>query len=121
MLDALRALFTELEFTSLLKELVPVMEVRETEYRELKSAKELKALAKARKARWRLRSNSRRAPRSRRRRTGRRADQKSGDLLFDAAATAGAERPRAAQAGALRRAGQSIHRRRWTTTKSLQS
>src|SRR6202140_4505279 len=45
--DALRALFSELEFTTLLKELVPVMEVRETEYRELKSAKELKALAKA--------------------------------------------------------------------------
>src|ERR1700686_1389231 len=33
--DALRALFTELEFTTLLKELVPVMEVRETEYRDL--------------------------------------------------------------------------------------
>ncbi len=45
--DALRSLFSELEFTTLLKELVPVMEVRETDYRELKSAKELKALAKA--------------------------------------------------------------------------
>jgi DNA polymerase I len=47
--DALRALFSELEFTTLLKELVPVMEVRETEYRELTSVKDLKALAKSRK------------------------------------------------------------------------
>jgi DNA polymerase-1 len=45
--DALRSLFSELEFTTLLKELVPVMEVRETDYRELKSVNELKALAKA--------------------------------------------------------------------------
>jgi DNA polymerase-1 len=45
--DALRSLFSELEFTTLLKELVPVMEVRETDYRELKSVKELKALAKS--------------------------------------------------------------------------
>ena len=47
--DALRALFSELEFTTLLKELVPVMEVRETEYRELTSAKDLNALAKSKK------------------------------------------------------------------------
>ena len=46
-MDALRSLFSELEFTTLLKELVPVMEVRETEYRELESVKELKALAKS--------------------------------------------------------------------------
>ena len=39
-MDALRSLFSELEFTTLLKELVPVMEVRETEYRELKSVKD---------------------------------------------------------------------------------
>ena len=36
--DALRALFTELEFTSLLKELLPVVEVSETNYSEAKSA-----------------------------------------------------------------------------------
>lgn len=35
--DALRALFTELEFTSLLKELLPVVEVSETHYVESKS------------------------------------------------------------------------------------
>ena len=35
--DALRALFTELEFTSLLKELLPVVEVSETHYVEAKS------------------------------------------------------------------------------------
>ena len=32
MLTHLRALFTELEFTSLLKELLPVVEVSETHY-----------------------------------------------------------------------------------------
>jgi DNA polymerase-1 len=42
--DALRALFAELEFTTLLKELAPAQEVHETEYRELTSAEELKAL-----------------------------------------------------------------------------
>jgi len=36
--DVLRALFTELEFTSLLKELLPVVEVSETHYREAKSS-----------------------------------------------------------------------------------
>jgi DNA polymerase-1 len=35
--DALRALFTELEFTSLLKELLPVVEVSETHYGEARS------------------------------------------------------------------------------------
>jgi DNA polymerase-1 len=38
--DALRALFTELEFTSLLKEILPVVEVREGDYRELGSVGE---------------------------------------------------------------------------------
>ena len=42
--DALRKLFSELEFTTLLKELVQGIEVKETDYRELKTAKELKAL-----------------------------------------------------------------------------
>src|SRR5947208_549326 len=44
--DALRALFGELEFTTLLKELVPVMEVRETDYRDAKS-EDVKSLGKA--------------------------------------------------------------------------
>ncbi len=39
--DALRALFTELEFTSLLKELLPVVEVSETNYTEAKSASDV--------------------------------------------------------------------------------
>src|SRR5580765_5414322 len=43
-IDALRALFTELEFTSLLKELLPVVEVRETHYREAKSAADVIAV-----------------------------------------------------------------------------
>ena len=34
--DALRKLFSELEFTTLLKELAPAIEVKETDYRELK-------------------------------------------------------------------------------------
>ncbi len=45
--DALRKLFSELEFTTLLKELVQGIEVKETDYRELKSGKEVKALSKA--------------------------------------------------------------------------
>src|SRR5947209_12878294 len=35
-MDALRALFTELEFTTLLKELVPTLELKDTDYRDLK-------------------------------------------------------------------------------------
>ncbi len=36
--ESLRALFAELEFTSLLKELLPVVEVKEGDYQEIKSA-----------------------------------------------------------------------------------
>ena len=42
--ESLRALFAELEFTTLLKELVPTLELRDTDYREAKSAGDLKAL-----------------------------------------------------------------------------
>lgn len=45
--EALRLLFTELEFTTLLKELVPTLEVRDTDYREARSASDIQALAKA--------------------------------------------------------------------------
>ena len=45
--DALRALFTELEFTSLLKELLPVVEVSETHYRDAKSVAEVEAVLAA--------------------------------------------------------------------------
>ncbi len=45
-MDALRALFTELEFTSLLKELLPVVEVSETDYREASSAADVSAVVK---------------------------------------------------------------------------
>jgi DNA polymerase I len=38
--ESLRALFAELEFTSLLKELLPVIEVKEGDYREIKSKNE---------------------------------------------------------------------------------
>ncbi len=38
--DSLRALFAELEFSSLLKELLPVVEVKEGKYREIKSKAE---------------------------------------------------------------------------------
>ena len=44
--EALRALFTELEFTSLLKELLPVVEVTEAHYTEAKSAADLEAVLK---------------------------------------------------------------------------
>ena len=36
-MDALRELFTELEFTSLLKELLPVVQVTDSHYTEAKS------------------------------------------------------------------------------------
>ena len=39
--EALRGLFAELEFNSLLKELLPVVEVKEGDYREIKSVREL--------------------------------------------------------------------------------
>jgi DNA polymerase I len=44
---ALRSLFTELEFTSLLKELLPVVEVSEALYSEAKSAADIEAVLKA--------------------------------------------------------------------------
>lgn len=45
--DALRTLFSELEFTTLLKELVPTLELRDTDYREAKSVEDLKKLEKS--------------------------------------------------------------------------
>jgi DNA polymerase I len=45
--DDLRALFTELEFTSLLKELLPVVEVSETHYTEAKSAADVESVINA--------------------------------------------------------------------------
>ncbi|MBZ5531610.1 MAG: DNA polymerase I [Acidobacteriia bacterium] len=45
--DALRHLFSELEFTTLLKELTPTQELKETQYGEAQSAEEIKALIKA--------------------------------------------------------------------------
>jgi DNA polymerase I len=44
--DALRALFTELEFTSLLKELLPVVEVSEAHYTEAASVSDVEAVLK---------------------------------------------------------------------------
>jgi DNA polymerase-1 len=46
-LDSLRALFTELEFTSLLKELLPVVEVSATHYSEAKSAADVETVLSA--------------------------------------------------------------------------
>jgi len=45
--DALRALFTELEFTSLLKELLPVVEVSDAHYVEAKSAADVEKVLRA--------------------------------------------------------------------------
>ncbi len=45
--EALRQLFTELEFTSLLKELLPVVEVSEAHYRESKSAADVESVVRA--------------------------------------------------------------------------
>src|SRR5437667_2214718 len=46
--EALRALFTELEFTSLLKELLPVVEAAGGNYREAESAADVESVWKAR-------------------------------------------------------------------------
>jgi DNA polymerase-1 len=46
-LEALRALFTELEFTSLLKDLLPVVEVGDAHYAEARSAEDVETLLKA--------------------------------------------------------------------------
>jgi DNA polymerase-1 len=46
-IDALRALFTELEFTSLLKELLPVVEVSEGYYTDAKSATDIENVLRA--------------------------------------------------------------------------
>jgi DNA polymerase-1 len=46
-MDALRVLFSELEFTSLLKELLPAVPVTEAEYREAKSAGEVEKVVNA--------------------------------------------------------------------------
>jgi DNA polymerase-1 len=45
--ESLRALFTELEFTSLLKEILPVVEVTETHYIEAKSVEDIEAVLRA--------------------------------------------------------------------------
>ncbi len=45
--EALRELFTELEFTSLLKDLLPVAEVGEAHYSEAKSASDVEAVLQA--------------------------------------------------------------------------
>jgi len=45
--EALRTLFTELEFTSLLKDLLPIVEVAEANYTEVKSAADVEAVMKA--------------------------------------------------------------------------
>jgi DNA polymerase I len=47
-LNLLRQLFTELEFTSLLKELLPVVEVSEGHYSEAKSAADVEAIIRSR-------------------------------------------------------------------------
>jgi DNA polymerase-1 len=46
-LDALRSLFTELEFTSLLKDLLPVIEVTDAHYGEAKSAADVEKVLQA--------------------------------------------------------------------------
>jgi DNA polymerase-1 len=46
-IEALRALFTELEFTSLLKELLPAVEVSEAHYSEAKSSADVEAVLKS--------------------------------------------------------------------------
>ncbi|HEX9110110.1 MAG TPA: DNA polymerase I [Terriglobales bacterium] len=50
--EALRSLFTELEFTSLLKEILPVVEVKEGDYREIRSVPEFEEYMGGRSGTW---------------------------------------------------------------------
>jgi DNA polymerase-1 len=81
--DALRSLFSELEFTTLLKELVPEVEVKETDYRELKSAEEVKELRKA-KTSLAIAFEFTAIAKPEEEEQEEEAEQRSGDLLFDA-------------------------------------
>jgi len=47
-IKSLRALFTELEFTSLLKEVLPIVQVKEADYREIQTVNELDDFLKGR-------------------------------------------------------------------------
>jgi DNA polymerase I len=53
-IEALRSLFTELEFTSLLKELLPVVQVTETRYAEASSVQDIDAVLQAVPESWAL-------------------------------------------------------------------
>jgi DNA polymerase I len=50
--EALRSLFTELEFTSLLKEILPVVEVKEGDYREVRSVPDFEEYIGGRSRSW---------------------------------------------------------------------
>jgi DNA polymerase-1 len=52
--EALRALFAELEFSSLLKELLPIVEVKEGDYRDIRTAVEFDEYLHARDTEWPL-------------------------------------------------------------------
>jgi len=80
--DALRALFGELEFTTLLKELAPATVVRETDYREIKSAKDLKELFKAKAPLAIAFEFTAQAPAEPEEEQEAEGEQKSGDLPF---------------------------------------
>jgi DNA polymerase-1 len=81
--DALRGLFSELEFTTLLKELVPEVEVKETDYRELKSTEGVKELRKA-KTSLAIAFEFTAIAKPEEEEQEEEAEQRSGDLLFDA-------------------------------------
>ncbi|HET9839113.1 MAG TPA: DNA polymerase I [Candidatus Angelobacter sp.] len=91
-IEALRSLFSELEFTTLLKELAPVVEVRETDYRELKSAAEVGELRKA-KAPLAIAFEFSAAPKADEDDAESEPEQPTNKLLFDAAPAADAKAP----------------------------
>src|SRR5262245_24418318 len=80
--EALRSLFSELEFTTLLKELVPEVEVKETDYRDLKSAAEVKELRKS-KTPLAIAFEFTATARAEEDEPEEEPEQKSGTLLFD--------------------------------------
>src|SRR5579859_336913 len=90
--EALRSLFSELEFTTLLKELAPAVEMRETDYRELKSVAEVGELRKA-KAPLAIAFEFSAAPKAEEDDAEGEAEQPTNKLLFDAAPLPDAKAP----------------------------
>ena len=114
--DDLRALFTELEFTSLLKELLPVVEVSETHYTEAKSAVDVEHVISAVAAEGALavaveqEEAACRARRKRKKKTSRRTRKCRSWGAWEELAVQTAPEPAARRAAISAAAGSATHR-----------